>query len=215
MQGCNSTACVSVLAGRAQGVVNAIVVQPVFAGERAVCYRERAAGMYAVLPFSLSLARGPPSLTARQRPDGRACPAWHLWLALTHLRRLYPTQQRSHDSKQAPGCMWAAPPLRRQGDGDCAPVSRQVRPLVGEARAARRGMLACGPIVKKTLWGCRQAAVELVYNAAQALLYTLIVYYMVGFDIDGSTGVAPSQVMCAVPERWPGWRGHPPAAAWP
>ena len=32
---------------------------------------------------------------------------------------------------------------------------------------------------------------ELVYNAAQALLYTLIVYYMVGFNIDGSTGVAP------------------------
>ena len=41
----------------AQGVVNSIVVQPVFAGERAVCYRERAAGMYAVLPFSLSLVR--------------------------------------------------------------------------------------------------------------------------------------------------------------
>ena len=58
----NSSIWVSMLARRAQGVVNAIVVQPVFAGERAVCYRERAASMYAVLPFSLSLARGPPSL---------------------------------------------------------------------------------------------------------------------------------------------------------
>ena len=38
-------------------MVNSIVVQPVFAGERAVFYRERAAGMYAVLPFSLSLVR--------------------------------------------------------------------------------------------------------------------------------------------------------------
>ena len=47
------------MARGAQGVVNSIVVQPVFAGERAVCYRERAAGMYAVLPFSLSLVRAP------------------------------------------------------------------------------------------------------------------------------------------------------------
>ncbi|KAK9836042.1 hypothetical protein WJX81_008449 [Elliptochloris bilobata] len=70
------------------GVVNSIVVQPVFAGERAVCYRERAAGMYAVLPFSLSLA-----------------------------------------------------------------------------------------------------GVELLYNAVQALLYTLIVFYMVGFNMDGSSTV--------------------------
>ncbi len=43
----------------------------------------------------------------------------------------------------------------------------------------------------------RQAAVELVYNAAQALLYTLIVYYMVGFDIDGSTGACRSRMHCA------------------
>ena len=52
-------ACLRVtgMARAAQGVVNSIVVQPVFAGERAVCYRERAAGMYAVLPFSLSLVR--------------------------------------------------------------------------------------------------------------------------------------------------------------
>lgn len=48
------------MARAAQGVVNSIVVQPVFAGERAVCYRERAAGMYAVLPFSLSLVRAQP-----------------------------------------------------------------------------------------------------------------------------------------------------------
>ena len=36
-----------------------------------------------------------------------------------------------------------------------------------------------------------QAAVELVYNAVQALLYTLIVFYMVGFNLDGgATGAA-------------------------
>ena len=46
--------------GAAQGVVNSLMSQPVFAGERAVYYRERAAGMYAALPFSLSLVRSVP-----------------------------------------------------------------------------------------------------------------------------------------------------------
>lgn len=36
-----------------------------------------------------------------------------------------------------------------------------------------------------------QVGVELLYNAVQALLYTLIVFYMVGFDMNGSsTGAA-------------------------
>ena len=40
-------------------------------------------------------------------------------------------------------------------------------------------------------WPAAQVGVELVYNAVQALLYTLIVFYMVGFDMNGSsTGAA-------------------------
>ena len=40
-----------------QGVVNSLVVQPVFAAERTVFARERAARMYACLPYALSLVR--------------------------------------------------------------------------------------------------------------------------------------------------------------
>ena len=36
-------------------IINATVIQPVIAAERAVSYRERAAGMYSVLPFTLAL----------------------------------------------------------------------------------------------------------------------------------------------------------------
>ena len=50
------------------GVVMTLSVQPVFSAERTVFYRERAAHMYSVLPYALSLVRslhrchhGPPS----------------------------------------------------------------------------------------------------------------------------------------------------------
>ena len=36
-------------------IINATVIQPVIAAERAVSYRERAAGMYSVFPFTLAL----------------------------------------------------------------------------------------------------------------------------------------------------------------
>lgn len=36
-------------------IINATVIQPVIAAERAVSYRERAAGMYSVAPFTLAL----------------------------------------------------------------------------------------------------------------------------------------------------------------
>ena len=36
-------------------IINATVIQPVISAERAVSYRERAAGMYSVLPFTLAL----------------------------------------------------------------------------------------------------------------------------------------------------------------
>ena len=37
------------------GIVNSLIVQPVVAAERTVFYRERAAHMYSVLPYVLSL----------------------------------------------------------------------------------------------------------------------------------------------------------------
>lgn len=39
-----------------------------------------------------------------------------------------------------------------------------------------------------------QVGVELLYNAVQALLYTLIVFYMVGFDMNGSSTGAARQL---------------------
>lgn len=36
-------------------VINALIVQPVLSAERAVSYRERAAGMYSFLPWTLAL----------------------------------------------------------------------------------------------------------------------------------------------------------------
>ncbi len=36
-------------------IINATVIQPVISAERAVSYRERAAGMYSVLPWTLAL----------------------------------------------------------------------------------------------------------------------------------------------------------------
>lgn len=38
-------------------IINALVVQPVIASERAVSYRERAAGMYSFAPWVLALVR--------------------------------------------------------------------------------------------------------------------------------------------------------------
>ena len=38
-----------------QGILNSIFVQPVFGDERAVFYRERGAGMYAVEPWYIGL----------------------------------------------------------------------------------------------------------------------------------------------------------------
>ena len=38
-------------------IVNALVVQPVISAERAVSYRERAAGMYSFVPWVLALVR--------------------------------------------------------------------------------------------------------------------------------------------------------------
>lgn len=40
-------------------IINATVIQPVIAAERAVSYRERAAGTYSVLPFTLAIVRLP------------------------------------------------------------------------------------------------------------------------------------------------------------
>ena len=39
------------------GIINSLIVQPVLAAERTVFYRERAAHMYSVLPYVLSLVR--------------------------------------------------------------------------------------------------------------------------------------------------------------
>lgn len=129
------------MARAAQGVVNSIVVQPVFAGERAVCYRERAAGMYAVLPFSLSLVHAPRPFVQPPWVTGR---------------------QERMDQYLAGLCFGVTPRVAialPSPDHDCP--------------------------------GCAQVGVELVYNAVQALLYTLIVFYMVGFDMNGSsTGAA-------------------------
>ena len=36
-------------------IINATVIQPVIVGERAVSYRERAAGMYSILPWTMAL----------------------------------------------------------------------------------------------------------------------------------------------------------------
>lgn len=38
-------------------IINALVVQPVISAERAVSYRERAAGMYSFAPWVLALVR--------------------------------------------------------------------------------------------------------------------------------------------------------------
>ena len=40
-------------------IINALVVQPVISAERAVSYRERAAGMYSFAPWVLALVRLP------------------------------------------------------------------------------------------------------------------------------------------------------------
>ena len=44
--------------------MNSIFVQPVISDERAVFYRERAAGMYAVEPWYLAMVRSSASLAA-------------------------------------------------------------------------------------------------------------------------------------------------------
>ena len=40
-------------------VINALIVQPVLSAERAVSYRERAAGMYSFLPWTLAIVSPP------------------------------------------------------------------------------------------------------------------------------------------------------------
>lgn len=47
------------------GILNSIFVQPVVSAERAVFYRERAAGMYSVGPWYLGLVSFLPALSAR------------------------------------------------------------------------------------------------------------------------------------------------------
>lgn len=39
------------------GILNSLIVQPVAAAERTVFYRERAARMYSVIPYVLSMVR--------------------------------------------------------------------------------------------------------------------------------------------------------------
>lgn len=41
-------------------VINALIVQPVLSAERAVSYRERAAGMYSFFPWTLALVSSTP-----------------------------------------------------------------------------------------------------------------------------------------------------------
>ena len=43
-------------------VINALIVQPVLSAERAVSYRERAAGMYSFWPWTLAIVSTPPPL---------------------------------------------------------------------------------------------------------------------------------------------------------
>lgn len=42
------------MSGCTAGIINSMTVQPVVGAERPVYFRERAAGMYSVLPFSLA-----------------------------------------------------------------------------------------------------------------------------------------------------------------
>ena len=53
-------------------VINALIVQPVLSAERAVSYRERAAGMYSFLPWTLALVRFP-SLLLQSIADVEYC----------------------------------------------------------------------------------------------------------------------------------------------
>ncbi len=56
-------------------IINATVIQPVISAERAVSYRERAAGMYSVFPFTLALV----SIIATLNHSR----LWSDWLSLT------------------------------------------------------------------------------------------------------------------------------------
>ena len=56
------------------GIVNSLIVQPVAAAQRTVFYRERAAHMYSVLPYVLSLVRAHILRAAlRAVPGARTC----------------------------------------------------------------------------------------------------------------------------------------------
>ncbi len=55
------------------GIMNSIFVQPVISDERAVFYRERVAGMYAVEPWYLAMVRSSASFAARNPAQSVIC----------------------------------------------------------------------------------------------------------------------------------------------
>ena len=59
------------------GIMNSIFVQPVISDERAVFYRERAAGMYAVEPWYLAMVRASASFAARIPAQTLVCSCIH------------------------------------------------------------------------------------------------------------------------------------------
>ena len=76
------------------GIVNSLIVQPVVAAERTVFYRERAAHMYSVLPYVLSLVRARPF-----------CPICCPWCAPDASRRLLQAAaSRGHLPLLSRGC---------------------------------------------------------------------------------------------------------------
>ena len=64
-------------------IINALVVQPVISAERAVSYRERAAGMYSFAPWVLALVSWPfLSVCEVDRGGGELFAPFHLCVSL-------------------------------------------------------------------------------------------------------------------------------------
>ena len=64
------------------GILNSIFVQPVVSDERAVFYRERAAGMYSVEPWYLAMVRT--SSSSSHPLNAGTNPYWMLASTISH-----------------------------------------------------------------------------------------------------------------------------------
>ena len=158
------------------GSLNTLMVQPVMSAERAVFWRERAAGLYGVLPWAIAQARV------------RVCVWASSFGTAACAHSAVPGRMRmnmSHD--HACAC------TRARKCGGCLCVCVHVCTTAWN-HSRRRVTAAAPPTHTHSTTHTRhthththarthtQLIVEVCYNCVQALLYSGIVYFAVGFD---------------------------------